>query len=181
MPPTLDDLVPEFRPGAERLIQECAALGVVMRVNETVRDPLAQARIWRQSRTVEQIRDTVARLRRDNAPFLADCVEVVGPQHGAPVTNAPPGLSWHQWGEALDCFWVVDGKAVWSTTRKVNGRNGYHTYAEAARHLGLEAGGFWTSFKDWPHVQSRAASSPAKVYTIVQIDTVMRQRFGHLL
>lgn len=174
----LDVLMPEFRPGVDRLLSLCAARGVEMRPNETVRTPRAQARIWRQSRTREEILAKIAALRAGGARFLAQCIEDVGPQHGDHVTNAPPGLSWHQWGEALDCFWVVDGEAEWSTTRKVNGVNGYHVYAETARDLGLEAGGFWRRLKDWPHVQSRPEGNPADLFSLPEIDAVMQERFG---
>jgi len=178
MAASLDDLVPEFKPGAERLLQLCLSRGVEMRPNETLRTPLDQAKIWRQSRSTEEIHAKVASLRAAGAPFLAQWIVDVGPQHGDPVTKAPPGLSWHQWGEALDCFWVVDGKAEWSTTRKVGGVNGYRVYAQAAKELGLEPGGLWRTLKDWPHVQSRHASSPASVFTLPEIDQVMRDRFG---
>ena len=83
-----------------------------------------------------------------------------------------------RYGEALDCFWVVDGRAEWSTVKKVNGLNGYHVYAEEAEELELTAGGHWTTLKDWPHVQVRAASSPGKIMSINQIDEGMRARFG---
>ncbi|GAK49224.1 hypothetical protein U14_00443 [Candidatus Moduliflexus flocculans] len=43
----------------------------------------------------------------------------VGPQYGDPVTNALPGCSWHQWNEAVDLFWVIDGKAEWSSKKKI--------------------------------------------------------------
>ena len=107
-----------------------------------------------------------------------DCLQSVGPQHGAHVTDALPGFSWHQWGEAVDCFWLLDGKAEWSTSKKVNGVNGYAVYANEAEAVGLVAGGHWTRFKDWPHVQLRAASSPARALTLLQIDTAMKVRFG---
>jgi hypothetical protein len=176
--PSLADLEPEFRARCERLLARCRPRGVEMRVNETVRDPLRQARLWRQSRTRETIAATIDDLRARGAPFLAHCVESVGPQSGPEVTRALPGLSWHQWGEALDCFWVVDGAAVWSTTRRVNGVNGFRVYAEEARALGLTAGGFFTRFRDFPHVQLRAAASPAAVFSLAEVDAVMVERFG---
>jgi peptidoglycan LD-endopeptidase CwlK len=94
------------------------------------------------------------------------------------VTNALPGLSWHQWGEALDCFWVVDGAAEWSTRRLVNGLNGYHVYADEAKRLELTAGGFFRSLKDWPHVQLDKAGSPLGRFSILEIDAEMKSRFG---
>jgi len=54
---------------------------------------------------------------------------------------------------------AVNGQTGWSTKRLVNGRNGYSVYVDAARSLGLTAGGFFTSLKDWPHVQLSTAGS----------------------
>jgi len=175
----LNSLVPEFRPGVDRLLSACVTKDVEMRPNETLRTPLDQGRLWRQSRTIEVIRRKIDELRGGGAPFLAQCLEQAGPQHGDHVTNAPPGVSWHQWGEAIDCVWIVNGDEEWSTERKVNGFNGYQVYAAVARELGFEAGGLWREFKDWPHVQSRPQSSPLEIYTLPEIDAVMRQRFGH--
>jgi hypothetical protein len=118
-------------------------------------------------------------LRAEGANFLAHCLESVGPQHRDPVTNALPGFSWHQWGEAVDCFWLLDGRAEWSTTRKVNGENAYRVYAHEATTLGLTAGGLWPRFKDWPHVQLRSASSPSSL-GVDKIDQAMQERFGGL-
>ncbi|UFH57480.1 M15 family metallopeptidase [Spirosoma sp. KNUC1025] len=149
-----------------------------MRPNEGLRSPFVQAKYWRQSRATEEIRKAIKELTNKGATFLAHCLDSVGPQHGDPVTNALPGLSWHQWGESLDCFWVVNGKAVWDLEKKVNGQNGFRVYAEEAKKLGLNAGLFWTSFQDAPHVQLRKANSPSKVHTIAEIDQAMRERFG---
>lgn len=173
----MKDLVLDFRARVQNLLNACRARGVEMRPYTTLRDPFEQARLWRQSRTREQINRKVAQLREVGADFLAHCLESVGPQNGRHVTDAPPGLSWHQWGEAVDCFWVVEGQAEWSPERKVNGSNGYHVYAEEARRLGLTAGGHWSNFKDWPHVQLRAANNPQEVLSLQQIDEAMREGF----
>jgi peptidoglycan L-alanyl-D-glutamate endopeptidase CwlK len=174
----LNVLVPGFRGPVVTTLKQCADRGVEMRPNATVRAPLEQAKLWRQSRSINEIQAKIDELNAADAPFLASCLQQAGPQHGDPVTNSIPGLSWHQWAEALDCFWVVDGKAEWSTTKKVNGLNGYHVYAEEAVALGLTAGGLFKSIKDWPHVQLQAAGSPLKVHTLVEIDREMRKRFG---
>jgi hypothetical protein len=89
-----------------------------------------------------------------------------------------PGLSWHQWGEAFDSFWVVDNDSEWSTERKINGLNGYHVYAEEAKKMGLTAGGLWTNFKDWPHIQLTSDPSPDKHKSLEEIDQIMKERFG---
>jgi hypothetical protein len=44
------------------------------------------------------------------------CFERAGPSDGPWATNALPGQSWHQYGEAVDCFLVdAQGHAVWES------------------------------------------------------------------
>jgi hypothetical protein len=174
----LNLLTDAFRAKVDALLERCTARGTPMRPYFTLRSPFEQARLWRQSRSKEEIAAKIAELQSQSAPFLAGCIARVGPQLGEPVTNAIPGLSWHQWGEAVDCFWVVDGEAEWSSRKKINDLNGYHVYAEEAEAAGLTAGGHWSSFKDWPHVQLRAAGSPLRLMSLIDIDKEMRQRFG---
>ena len=174
----LNELAPDLRVRVTDLLRGCIDAGVEMRPYFTLRDPFEQARLWRQSRSREQITAKIAELRSAGADFLAFCIDSVGPQNGDPVTNAIPGLSWHQWGEAADCFWVVNGTAEWSTQKKINGVNGYHTYADRAATIGLTPGGLWRSLKDWPHVQLRSDPSPLGVFTLPEIDRRMRERFG---
>ena len=171
-------LVPEFRDKMNTLLAACRGKGVEMLPYFGIRTPFEQAKLWRQSRTADEVTQKVAELRAQGAAFLAHCLESVGSQNGAPVTKAIPGLSWHQWGEAVDCAWVVAGKTEWSVQKKVDGINGYQVYAEQARALGLDPGGLWNSFKDWPHVQLRSASSPLKLYSLVEIDKKLREKFG---
>jgi hypothetical protein len=174
----LNQLVPEFKPLVETLLTQCAQRGVEMRPYFTLRDPFEQARLWRQSRATEEIRAKIAEFENGGADFLAHCLRSVGPQYGDHVTDAPPGFSWHQWGEAVDCFWFANGKAQWSTQKKVNGVNGYRVYTKEAKNLGLTAGGNWTTLKDWPHVQFRAAGHPGRVMSLADINRTMKERFG---
>ncbi len=175
---SLDDLIPAFREKVDALLAACGARGVTMRPYSTLRPPMDQARLWRQSRASEEIDSNIARLEREGATFLAGLIRGVGPQFGDPVTNALPGSSWHQWGEAVDCFWVVDGAANWSTKQLVGGINGYRVYAEEAEKLGLQPGGHWQTFKDWPHVQLRREGGPLRLMSWAAIDTEMRSRFA---
>lgn len=174
----INDLSPEFKSLVEEFIIVCEATGYPMRPFYTLRTPFEQAKLWRQSRSKWQIENKVQYLKDNGADFLAYCIESVGPQYGRHVTNAMPGLSWHQWGEAIDCYWLLDEKAEWSARRKVDGKNGYKNYAEQAESMGLNAGGNWKSFKDWVHVQMRPESNPGKVYTLQEINEIMEQRFG---
>ena len=176
---SLDGLDSAFRAKVEAVLASLAAIGVDMRPYDGIRTPEKQAILWRQSRSKEEIAAAIQKLSNADATYLAGVLDDVGPQHGPHVTNALPGLSWHQWGEALDCFWSVNGSAEWSTSEIVDGVNGYKVYAAKAKEIGLDAGGLWPSFKDWPHLQLDAARSPAAAgKTLAEIDAVMRERFG---
>jgi peptidoglycan LD-endopeptidase CwlK len=179
MSASLNDLTAGFSQPMQTLLDNCAQRNVIMRPYFTLRDPFTQAKFWRQSRTSEEVLKKIADLKNAGANFLAFCLDSVGPQSGDPVTNAIPGLSWHQWGEAVDCMWVVNGDAEWSTTKKINGQNGYAIYAEEAKKLNLTPGGLWKSLKDWPHVQLRSAASPLGAFTLVQIDSAMKEKYGN--
>ncbi len=174
----LNDLTVEFREQVEKLLAQCEGQEIQMRPFFTLRDPFDQAILWRQSRSIQEINDKIQELKSKGAHFLVNCLESVGSQSGRHVTNAIPGLSWHQWGEALDCFWLIDGKAEWSTTKKIEGRNGYKFYADAAEDLELVAGGHWRRFKDWPHVQLKNEGNPGKLFSLEEIDREMKARFG---
>lgn len=175
----LDGLDAAFRSKVEDLLKTLTALGVDMRPYFGLRTLEQQAILWRQSRSIEEITAATLKLKNAGAGFLAKVLENVGPQHGPHVTNALPGLSWHQWGEALDCFWSLNGTAEWSTTKIEDGINGYKVYATRAKDIGLDAGGFWGSFKDWPHVQLRNVGSPVGAgMTLAEIDAEMQLRFS---
>ncbi|MCY7360397.1 MAG: M15 family metallopeptidase [Rudanella sp.] len=147
MAANLDLLVPEFKPLAIQLLDNCQNRGIEMRPNETLRSPFSQAILWRQSRAIKEITEKINEFEAKGASFLAHCLQSVGPQHGDHVTNAPPGLSWHKYGEAIDCIWIVDGKSLDEKTL-VNGINGFNIYANEVQKLHLEAGLFWASFAD---------------------------------
>jgi hypothetical protein len=174
-------LNPEFEKAIIDVISLCMDKGIEMRPYCTIRDPFEQARLWRQSRTKEEILQKIRYLNNAGAGFLAYCLESVGPQNGRHLTNAIPGFSWHQWGEAVDCVWVAQNKSLWSVHKKIAGVNGYRVYAEASALLGLTAGGLWKKIKDWPHVQLRSQASPGKIMDILEIDFEMKKRFGTAL
>jgi peptidoglycan L-alanyl-D-glutamate endopeptidase CwlK len=160
----LGTLVPEFRSKVEELISECAKRDVEIRPFCTLRTPAEQARLYRQSRSSAQVDQAIQMLRDKRASFLASILEGVGPQHGKPVTNAIPGNSWHQWGEAVDMMVIVDGNAEW------NDLSGYAVMADVAIGLDLTAGYFW-KFQD-------NVASPIGLMQWHEIDYEMSRRFG---
>ena len=175
----LNELVPQFRDQVNQLLNNCSQRGITMVPSEALRTPMQQAIYWRQSRSIVEINQAIDMLKASGAPFLAGVLESVGPRHGNEVTKVLPGNSWHQWGEAVDCFWEVEGRAEWSTTRKVNNLNGYQVYAEEAKKLGLNPGLLWPRFKDAPHVQLRSADNPhSSGLSWPEIDQTMQARFG---
>jgi len=170
----LDD---DFRPLVNTLLDNCIKRGVLMVPSETIRSPFQQAIYWCQSRTVAEIDSVITNLKQQKADFLASCIEAAGVMEGPKITNALPGYSWHQWGEALDCYWQMDGKAIWDTEILINGTNGYEVYATEARKLKLEAGFYWTTIKDAVHVQFREAGSPLDLYTVEEINEIMKYNY----
>lgn len=178
MPVDLNQLTPAFRSKIADLLNRCKAKGFEMRPYMALRTPQEQAKLWRQSRSTEEINQKIAYFNENGAPYLASVLNNIGPQHGKEVTKAPPGLSWHQWGEAVDCFWLVNGGAEWSATKKINDINGYQLFAAEAVSIGLTAGGLWPKFKDWPHIQLQKANNPLSVMTLPEIDKEMKKRFG---
>ena len=158
----LTQLQPAFRAKVEEVLATLKGKGFLFRPYCTIRDPFEQARLWRQSRSAAQIGVLLARLRAQGAPRIAACIESVGPQSGKPVTNAAPGFSWHQYGEAVDCFLVrADGSADWDASAQ-----GYVEYARVATKAGLRAG---RDFNDPPHIQFRH-HEPHQTLTPSEID-----------
>ena len=163
--------MPAFRERVDLLLAGLKAEGITMVPFVAIRDPFEQARLWRQSRSREEIVMRVRDLKLAGAIRIAKCIESVGPQHGKPVTNAPPGLSWHQHGEAVDCYLLDYGqRADWNADAK-----GYVRYAEMAVELGLTAGRKFRS-SDPVHVQLRK-DEPQHLYEISRIDHQLAARF----
>jgi peptidoglycan L-alanyl-D-glutamate endopeptidase CwlK len=168
----LNTLVPEFREKVELVLADCAAQGIIMKPYFAVRSPREQAKYWRQSRTYSQINDALKNLHDWGAPYIADCLQQAGPQHGRWATNALPGLSWHNWGQAVDCFLVnLDGTPNWDGEAF-----GYRVYAETAREYGLTAGYFWKT-RDSVHIQGPNFEVLTQT-SWPEIDENMRRRFG---
>ncbi len=183
----LQKLAPVFREKVEVLLANCRAQGIQMRPFFTERTPWEQARIYRSTRGTGEIARMANRVRASGAPYLAGVLEGVGPQFSPPgsqghLTNAPPGLSWHQWGMAVDCFWLLGDTAIWSikhttTLLEQEDVNGYLVYGDEAIQLGLLSAGISWGW-DWPHVQMTSHGSPKDQYAWHDVDAQMRDKFG---
>lgn len=103
-----------FATKCQELLDSCATQDIIMVPYSGFRTLEEQAKLWRQSRSTAEITQKIAALRTSECDYLADIIEKVGPQPmGRLVTNAIPGLSWHNWGKAMDCYRLRDGKASW--------------------------------------------------------------------
>lgn len=160
----LNYLEKTFKKRVETLLDECEKEGFSMVPYRTWRSPETQAKLWRQSRPTWKINQRIEKLESLGFFRPAQALRFVGPSSGPHVTNAIPGMSWHQFGEAVDCYWNIDGNAIWSVERKENGKNGYDVYAQIAKDLGLNSGHLWKNFQDSPHVQLSTLSNPLKRY-----------------
>ena len=170
----LAGLTPQMADLTQQLVEACAKKGVDLLVYCGRRTVEEQARIWRQSRQADKINGKQANLSQLGYRWLAKVLSEVGPQHGPHVTNAGPGESWHQYGEAIDAVPMIGGKPLWQPeARKAWGSGPWQVYGEAARALGLTWAGDWKGFPEYPHCQFRPEPNPLKVLTPAEVERAL--------
>lgn len=163
----------EFRERLERLIESCQNHHVEVRLGCGLRGPGTQAKMWCRSRSSEEV---LARTKMIGqvAPRLMAFMESDGVK-GPLQTCALPGASWHQWGEAADVYYVVNGSAVWGAT--------VAKYVEKACGIvGLYCGTKLNMHTRKHHVQLRPEISPILLRTVypswADIEAEMASRFN---
>lgn len=74
---------------------------------------------------------------------------------GGIVTNARGGLSYHNYGLAIDFAFIVDGKLSYNMKSDLDkdGKADWMEVVELFKQFGWEWGGEWKSLKDYPHFQ----------------------------
>ena len=148
----LEDLTPEIQQRAREHVLRCADAGIELLIYCTLRDTHEQARLYRQSRTREQVQAKIDQYKSRGFAALARILKDVGPQKSGPkVTGAGPGESFHQYSMAYDCVPVLNGKPVWSSSGE--GGKIWAKVGELGKKTGLEWAGDWTSFREFPHFQ----------------------------
>ncbi len=141
-------LQPKFKDKIDLILFNCKKEGYILTPFCTERNPWEQARLWRKSRTTEQVKKKISFLNSKKAYFLARVLDEVGPQKiGGWKTNSLPGTSWHQFGMAIDCFLEIDKRACWDELHP-----GYFCYYYQARKQGLTIGYSWRK-RDPVHTQ----------------------------
>ena len=170
----INDLHPEVKEKAEIVQQACKeAAGFDLLIYSTLRPLEEQAKLFRQSRSKAEIDLKCTKFRVRGFDFLADVIQSVGPCYGNHVTNAAPGESWHNYGEAWDAVPLVGGKPVWSY---FDGKEMWNAYGEAVRQVGMHWAGDWTRFREYPHAQLQVGSNPLKLLPPDKIKKELEKR-----
>lgn len=144
-------------------LESAAAMGLDILVYCTYRDPITQARLYRQSRSRFEIEEKVHKLEALGFQEMANLLIEVGPQYGQlgkHVTFAGPGESWHNYGDAADAVVLVDGKPDWGVAFPAK----WETWGEILSQAGLTWGGTWVRFRELLHIQFVSGSNPLRAY-----------------
>lgn len=156
----LKDLVAAASDKALIVQQACReAGGFDLLIYCTLRSLEEQARLYRQSRSRSEINAKMDKLSSRGFDYLARIIESVGPCYGRHVTNAAPGESWHNYGEAWDAVPLIDGKPAWNY---LQAKAHWDAYGEAVRQAGMNWAGDWTGFREYPHAQLKPGGNPLK-------------------
>lgn len=144
-----------------------------------------QAKNWRKGRSSYEIQKKLYDLRKSNGSYLADIIEGVGPQMDpSTVTNAIPGFSWHNWGQALDCYVCHEGDEKRLIFQEEDplfhsyALPRYQTYATEAIKIGLTPGYFF-HMKDMPHIQLHKEEVPT-LYSIQYVNNYFKKIYLQL-
>jgi len=178
----LNGVDPSFAFKVTLLLRSCESKGVDFLLTEGLRDPYKQANLWKNGRSDIDIAEKIEFLRIQNASFIANCLLKIDDLTSIndTSTNALPGESWHQFGLAVDCAWLIGDKLCWDNKFLFNGINGYEILANEAERLNICSGHSWTTLKDSCHLQANFAT-PSQMFSWKEINNTMEKRFGHLL
>jgi len=169
----LEDLVQEAREKADRVMEVCSQVGFELLIYCTERSLEEQAKLYRQSRSWAEIKQKIRTLKDRGFGFVAEILDAVGPCTGPHVTNAGPGESWHNYGEAWDAVPLLNGKPAWNY---LNARAEWDAYGECVRQVGMQWAGDWTTFREYPHAQLRTGGNPLKQFSPDEIQEILNTR-----
>ena len=171
----LDDLEVGFRSLIDRILGELNSSSAwKLKPTTTIRDPWTQAKLWRQSRTGDQVQREIQQLIASDAEYLASVLQRVGPQKTGPwATNALPGMSWHNWSPslAIDVVVIEAGKVVGDGHHP-----GYRAWINAGASFGLTSR---ANIHDYGHMQANAFEPPDR-YDLREISLLMKGCWGNI-
>ncbi|MBL0725743.1 MAG: M15 family metallopeptidase, partial [Alphaproteobacteria bacterium] len=178
----LSKLDPDLVKKIVLVLENCTKRGINMVPFSGLRSPMSQGTIWKQGRKKSDIDKKIEELKKEECDFLASCIEnSPAPAQGNIVSNAIPGLSWHQLAAAVDCMWFFNGQIVnfADESRIINGKEvqGYYVYAQIVVDHGLTSGGFFQNIKDYPHAQLCPEGNPLIKYgSLKKINNIIAKK-----
>jgi len=160
-----------FAVKAQSLINLCQAQGFTMVPYCGLRTLTEECKLWRQSRSTPEVGAKITSLRSQGADYLADILDGVGPQTTKPEeTNTIGGFSWHNWGQAIDFYWLQAEDTInWDGKSE-----GYQVLGQLATANGLKWGGDFTE-PDWDHVQLNQQEIP-DLYSIQYVNDYFKEK-----
>lgn len=159
----------------------CAALKgkALCRFAYVIRSFAEQAALYAQGR--KPLLDVNALRKTANLPAISVT------ENKKTVTNAPAGLSIHQYGLAVDIVLVVDTDgngsyetASWDTKKDFDG-DGLSDWMEVVaifKKYGWSWGGDWASFKDTPHFEKKTNLKASDLLT--RYNKGLKDRAGYV-
>lgn len=134
---SIEDLQPVARTKFKRWLADCEIAGINVLVYCTLRDAKEQNELYKVGRTVKGTGVTTKK------PM------------GNTVTNAKGGDSLHQYGVAIDCVPLYNGKALWNGDLPSTPQDDklYEKMAVLAKKHGIEWSGSWKTFPEKAHFQ----------------------------
>lgn len=135
---SLQKLKPEFRILVERFVEKCRMENIEVLIYNTYRSKEEQYALYLQGRAPLEVVNQ-ARRKAGLRPIKEIENKVVTMLKDSP----------HCHGLAADFVPLIDGKAVWNDYQLWN------KCGKIAQSLGIEWGGSWKDFPDYPHLQMR--------------------------
>lgn len=170
----LDLLIPKAKTKALQVQAICRKeYGFELLIYCTLRSLEEQARLFRQSKTREEVNAKIKDFKKRGFGFLANIITKVGPCTGPTVTNAAPGESWHNYGEAWDAVPLIAGKPAWNYSG--GAKKLWDAYGAAVRKVKMYWAGDWKTFKEYPHAQMRSTGNALSGRTSEEVQAALKK------
>ena len=137
----ITDLTNNTQIKAKAFIGACKACGIDVLIYCTYRSNKDQAELYAQGRT----------------------------RPGKIVTWSKPGESWHEYRVAFDAVPIVDGKAIFNPTTKLE-KTLIATMGSCGEKVGLVWGGRWAQKTDSFHFQNNQGKTISQVLSGVKLE-----------
>lgn len=137
--------------------------------------PLEQARLWRQSRPDSIVDNVISTLQNQGGEFLAEILSKGSTVSGVHVTNDLPGISWFNWGRAIEIK-ILNQKGL---PEPLNSKIYKEIYKQLTMNGLISGSSFKRDAKQPNLIQSCLGENPLEVMKIKDINLEMKKRFEH--